>query len=270
MRVQSISVRAKGKEVTGINCIPFTQPLQSHRHSHQPTPTHSHCNHTLSRYSKSLCSRQKGSPDTTEHLINTGSRAHGSLNIKGLDVLPVLLEEGDEEVDAQHGVGNDFVVGHFDVADGDTQAEDLLELEFDGGLGFFDLGSQVVGVGDGGGELTGLVQTRTQETGDLLDDDVGGEEEIVAGSQFLDFLLALVQLFQVVSGTEVDTELFGLIAVDFVTQDADLQGGTGGVGETDGTGETLVVLDVVVLQTDLEFNGFGEVALALGSISDSQ
>ena len=47
---------------------------------------------------------------TTGGLVDTGSRAHGSLNVEGLDVLPVLLEEGHEEVDTQHGVGNEFVI----------------------------------------------------------------------------------------------------------------------------------------------------------------
>ena len=38
-------------------------------------------------------------------------------------------------------------------ADGDTEAQNLLELELDGGLDVVDLGLEVLGVGDGGGEL---------------------------------------------------------------------------------------------------------------------
>lgn len=45
-----------------------------------------------------------------------------------VDVLPVLLEEGDEEVDGQHGVGDNLVLSHVDVADSNAQAENLLEL----------------------------------------------------------------------------------------------------------------------------------------------
>jgi hypothetical protein len=203
-------------------------------------------------------------------LINTGGRAHGSLDEERLDVLPVLFEERDEEVDAQHGVCNEFIVGHFDVTDGDTQAENLFKLEFDGGLGFFDLDGHVIRVRNGGGELTGLVQTGTQETRNLFDDDIGSEEEIVRGSELLDFLLSLLEFLQIFSRTEIDSELFGLIAVDFITQNANLQTGTGGVGQTDGSRETLVVLDVVVLQTDLEFNSFGEVALGFRCIGNGQ
>lgn len=32
------------------------------------------------------------------YLIDTSSGTHGGLNVEGLDVLPVLLEEGNEEV----------------------------------------------------------------------------------------------------------------------------------------------------------------------------
>ena len=55
----------------------------------------------------------------------------------------------------QYDVGEDLVVGHLDVADGDTQTENLLQLELDGGLDLVDLASKVVGVGDRSGELAG-------------------------------------------------------------------------------------------------------------------
>jgi hypothetical protein len=77
----------------------------------------------------------------------TDGLAHRRLQVKRLDVLPVLLEQRDEEVDAcelqsvsereqrdnyqsgrtQHDVAKDLVVSHLDVADGDTQAEHLLQ-----------------------------------------------------------------------------------------------------------------------------------------------
>lgn len=184
--------------------------------------------------------------------------------------MPVLLEEGDEEVDAQHGVGNEFIIGHLNVTNGNTQAKNLLKLELDGGSGFFNLGSQVIRVSNGGGELTGLVQTRTQKTGDLLDDDIRGKEEIVASSQLLNFLLSLVELLQIFSRTEINSKLLGLIAVNFITQNANLQRGTRGVGKTNRSRETLIVLEIVVLQTDLEFNSFGKVALVFGGVGSAQ
>lgn len=39
----------------------------------------------------------------------------------------MLLEKRDEEVDRKHGVGKDLLLVHLDVADGDTEAENLRE-----------------------------------------------------------------------------------------------------------------------------------------------
>ena len=90
-----------------------------------------------------------------KRLVETLGGAHGSLEGEGANVLPALLEEGDEVVDGQHDVANKLLIGHVDVADSDTHAENLLELELDGGLDFGDLGAEVLVVGDGGRELAG-------------------------------------------------------------------------------------------------------------------
>lgn len=106
-------------------------------------------------------------------LEETDGLAHGRLDVERLDVLPVLLEEGDEEVDAyretgqitgvdghrgllirtQHDVGKNLVFAHLDVADSNTQAENLLQLELDSRLNFDDLVAEVFSMGDRGGEL---------------------------------------------------------------------------------------------------------------------
>jgi hypothetical protein len=91
----------------------------------------------------------------------------------------VLLEEGDEEVDREHGVGKDLLLVHLDVTDSDTEAEDLLELELDGRADLGDLVAKVLVVGDGGRELTGLGETGTEKTRDLLDEGLGREESVV-------------------------------------------------------------------------------------------
>ena len=88
-----------------------------------------------------------------KRLVETLGGAHGSLECEGANVLPALLEEGDEVVDGQHDVADKLLIGHVDVADGDTHAENLLELELDGGLDLGDLGGKVLVVGDGGREL---------------------------------------------------------------------------------------------------------------------
>lgn len=91
----------------------------------------------------------------SKRLVETAGRAHGGLEGEGADVLPALLEQGDEVVDGQHDVADELLVGHVDVADGDTHAQNLLELELDGGLDLGDLGGQILVVGDRGGELAG-------------------------------------------------------------------------------------------------------------------
>ena len=58
-------------------------------------------------------------------------------------------------VRTQHDVAKDLVLGHLNMADGDTQAENLLELELDGGADLGELVVQVLRVGDGRGELAG-------------------------------------------------------------------------------------------------------------------
>jgi hypothetical protein len=44
------------------------------------------------------------------------------------------------------------------VADGYTEAENLLKLELDGGLDLVDLGDKVIVVGDGSRELAGCLR----------------------------------------------------------------------------------------------------------------
>ena len=83
-------------------------------------------------------------------------RSHGGLDVQGLHVLPVLLQQGDEEVHGEMDVLDELLLSHPDIADRHGQAEDLLHLELDGGLQVGDLSGQVVAVGHQGGELAGL------------------------------------------------------------------------------------------------------------------
>ncbi len=47
-----------------------------------------------------------------------------------------------------------MVLSHLNVSDSDTHAQDLLQLELNGGLDFGDLGTQIFVVGDWGREFT--------------------------------------------------------------------------------------------------------------------
>jgi hypothetical protein len=146
-------------------------------------------------------------------------RRHGSLDDKAANVLPALLEEGDEVVDGEHQVGNESLLLHGDVADGDTKAENLLQLELDGGTDVGDLGGHVLGVGDGSGELSGLGETGTEQTGNLLDQSLGSKEGIVLASKLLDELLVLVELLQVVNGHGIELVVLGTVEIVLVTKD---------------------------------------------------
>jgi len=181
----------------------------------------------------------------------------------------VLLEKGDQEVDGHHDVGEELILGHTDVTDGDTQAENLLQLELDGGTDLISLITDVIGVGDGGGELSGLVETGSEKTGNLLDEGLGSEESIVLLGELLDLLLVLVELLQVINGLVLHGDLLGLVAVKGITENADGHLGAGDVGETNGTRETLITLGIVVLESNLELDSLDEVTLlVLGLLLD--
>jgi len=92
--------------------------------------------------------------NSTHHLVQALGRRHRSLDGQAAHVLPALLQEGDEIVDGQHDVGDQLVLSHANIADSDTHAQDLLQLELDGRLDFVDLGTQVLVVGDWGREFT--------------------------------------------------------------------------------------------------------------------
>lgn len=147
-----------------------------------------------------------------------------------------------------------------------------------------------------------LGQTGTEETGNLLDQRLGSQESIVLARELLDELLVLVQLLQVIGGHAVDAVVLGTIEIVLVTKNTveiqlsatrfwncpsldgcfppissifrdslaqrhidvpDAHVGAGHGGQTDGAGETLVTLGVIVLQTDLKLDGLEEVPLLL-------
>lgn len=115
-------------------------------------------------------------------LVDAEGTAHGGLDVEALDVLPVLLQERDEEVHGETDVEVELVGLHLDVTDGDVHADDLLKLELDGRLHLLNLVGDRGLVVDEGGELASLVETRAEETGDQLDDGGRGKEDVVLAS----------------------------------------------------------------------------------------
>jgi len=196
-------------------------------------------------------------------LIDSLRLAHGGLEVEGTDVLPVLLEKGDQEVDGELDVGHQLLLSHSDVAHSNTKAEHLLELELDGALKVVNLGGHIVIVGKEGREFSGLVQTRTKKPWNLPDDALGGEEGIVLLSELLDKLLVLVHLLEGVDVHRIETKTNGVIHVLSITENANAELSLGCVGQPDLTGETLILLGIVVFETNLELDGLGELALCL-------
>jgi hypothetical protein len=100
-----------------------------------------------------------------------------------------------------------------------------------------------------------LGQTRTQETGDLLDQRVGSDKSIVLAGELLDQLLVLVQLLQVIGAHlrlvsnyflqqlilfrlatyGIDTSVLGTVQIVLVTKNADGHVGTRDGRQADGT-----------------------------------
>lgn len=128
-------------------------------------------------------------------LIDALGWGHGSLDGERPNVLPALLQQGDEVVDSQHDVSNEIILSHFNVANCDTHAQNLLQLELDGGLDIRDLGGQIFSVRNRGREFAGFGETGAKETRNLLDEGVGGDEGIVLACKLLDQLLVFVPMW---------------------------------------------------------------------------
>ena len=90
-----------------------------------------------------------------KHLVQTPWWGHGGLDGQAAHILPALLQQRDEVVDGQHDVSDQLILRHVHVADRDTHAQHLLQLELDRGLDFGDLRAEVLSVGDWGWELAG-------------------------------------------------------------------------------------------------------------------
>lgn len=113
----------------------------------------------------------------------------------------------------------------------------------------------------------------------MFDQNFGCNESIILLCQFLNQLLVLVHLFQVIDAHDIHTELFRPINIVGVSKHTDSHLRTGDGGKFDLTRETLVTaqvskaievkfdgkvpLGIIVLQADLQFDGFGEIALLL-------
>lgn len=80
-------------------------------------------------------------------------------------------------------------------------------------------------------------------------------------AQLLDGLLGLLELLEGLDVQVGQLERGGLVNVRLVAENHDRELGLGRVRQLDRAGETLILLRIVVLQANLEFNRLGELAL---------
>ena len=73
---------------------------------------------------------------------------------------------------------------------------------------------------NGSRELAGFGETRTKETGNLLDEGFGGDEGVVLAGELLDELFVFVELLEVVGGHGIDAVVFSAVNVVLITKDA--------------------------------------------------
>ena len=117
-------------------------------------------------------------------------------------------------------------------------------------------------MGDDLGEHVNSVKDGSNNDWDLLEDGVRSKKEGVLLGPLLNELLLLVELLKVlkINNININVGLGNLVLVLLISDNADLESGTGVVGKSDSSDETLVLLGIVVLKTNLEFDGFSELA----------
>ena len=113
----------------------------------------------------------------------------------------------------------------------------LLHLELDGALDFVHFALEVLVVVDKHGVLAGLLQARTNELGDLLEEGRRGQEGVVLLGELLDQLLVLVKLLKSLHIHAGQIDGVGLLNVGGITKNAQLHVGLRDVGQArKGTG----------------------------------
>jgi hypothetical protein len=141
------------------------------------------------------------------------------------------------------------------------KAKDLLHLELDGVENVVDLLSRILRVGDDRGELTSSVKTRSHYSRKLLNEGIRSQESIVLLSELTDELLVLVEVGDLINVHARNVLLLADLLVLIVDKHAHINVGAGGIGENEGTSETLILGRINLLKSDLEFNGFDELSL---------
>ena len=97
---------------------------------------------------------------------------HRALDVEGLHIVPILLQQRDQEVDRHHDILTALVGRHLHVRHSHAEAQHLLQLELYLLLQVQHLRLQAVVVRHQRRELARLVQTRAEKTRDLRDQNL--------------------------------------------------------------------------------------------------
>jgi hypothetical protein len=120
---------------------------------------------------------------------------------------------------------------------------------------------------------TGALKSYLGQTQHIVVGTIIGGREFTMGrrkrTELLHKLLVLVKLLEVFNGAVFKTNLLGASNISNRPDEADSHTRTAHNGEADGATETLVFLRIVILETDLEFNGLNKVPLlVLSTLKD--
>lgn len=175
----------------------------------------------------------------------------------------MLLEEGSEEVKGHDDVLSKLFVVHGLVTGGNVKAGNLLQLPLDGSLDVVDLLLNRLVVSDWLREHTNSVKNWTEDDWDLLDKGISSKQEGVFLGPLLDLLLVLVELLESIHVGDINLNLGlgDLISVLLIGNNADLEVWSWDVRKSDGTDESLILLWIVILKSNLELDSLGELSL---------
>ena len=180
-----------------------------------------------------------------------------------LHVVPSFFEEGDQEVKTHHDVSSELFVSHIFTSSATSHVGDLSELELNGTTDVLDLEDKRGSLSDHGREHLDSVKNGSNDDGNFLEDGIGSDKELILFGPFLDEFLVLVEFFEGVkiSDFDINVLILNFCLVLCISDNADFKVGTGDVGKTDGTDETFVLLGIVVLKSELDFNRLSEFSL---------
>ena len=141
------------------------------------------------------------------------------------------------------------------------QAQHLLHLELHSVKDALHLLSRILAVGDHRGELSSSVQTRSYQSGKLLDQSIGSEEGVVLLAKLTNHLLVLVDGGDLINVHARNILLLAQLLVLIVHEHAHVDLGASGIGELERTSETLVLSRINLLQSDLKLHSLHKTSL---------